>query len=314
MRRLPCGLELEDGPVLVTGAAGFVGGVLMDRLGMGEGDMATDVTDDFPAPAGVRRMAWSLPSEAPDGIGEFRYLVHLAAVSSVSRSVREVQRTWETNLMGTVSVLQTMARRSPEARLLLVSSAEVYRPVRRPVDEDAALGPINPYGATKAAAEIAAGQMARGTGLDVVVARSFPHFGPGQDPGFALPSFCRRVAETAAGGGGSVRAGNLRPVRDYLYVEDVARAYCHLLARGESRRTYNVCSGEGHSMAEILELLVEISGADISVRVDPDLRRAVDTEYQVGDPARLRDRLGWRRRFGLQEGLRKLYTWWEERI
>ena len=259
-------------------------------------------------------MVWELPSTAPEELGPVRYIIHLAAVSSVSESMRHLRRTWETNLNGTVSVLETMARCSPDARMLLVSSSEVYRPAGRLLDEAAEIGPVNPYGASKAAAELAARQMAESHGLDVVISRSFPHFGPWQDPGFAIPSFCRRIAKAAGRGGDSVRVGNLSPVRDYLYVDDVTRAYCHLLAGGRSRAAYNVCSGRGRSMGEIVGLLLEISGADVELEVDPDLCRPVDVEFQVGDPTRLRALLGWRRRFDLEKGLRELYAWWEERI
>ncbi len=281
---------------------------------MGEGDLAADLTAGFPAPAGVRRLAWRLPEEAPAGIGPVRYVVHLAAVSSVSRSLRDVRGTWMTNLMGTLSVLEMMAEKSPGARFLLVSSSEVYTPSARPLGEDSKIGPLNPYGASKAAAEVAAGQMADSLGLDIVVSRSFPHFGPGQDPGFALPSFCRRIAEAAGGGGEMVRVGNLRPVRDYLYVDDVVRAYCHLLAAGEAGCVYNVCSGRGRSMGDILARLVEISGAEVSLEVDPDLCRPADVESQVGDPGRLRALTGWRPEYALEDGLRELYEWWEERV
>lgn len=300
--------------MLVTGAGGFAGRRLMEHLRMGEGDMAADLTDDFPAPQGVRRVAWKLPSEAPEELGPARYVVHLAAVSSVFRSLGDVRLTWETNLMGTLSVLRMMESRCPDARLLLVSSSEVYGPSGSPLDEDSEIGPLNPYGASKAAAELAARQTAHSGGLDLVVSRSFPHFGPGQHRDFALPSFCRRIAEAARGGGGTIRVGNLGPVRDYLYLDDVTRAYCHLLAAGGSGETYNVCSGRGRCMGDILGLLVEISGTDIELEVDPGLFRAADVKYQVGDPGRLRALTGWRPEYSLEDGLRELYAWWEERI
>jgi GDP-4-dehydro-6-deoxy-D-mannose reductase len=314
LRELRCGVQLDEGPVLVTGAGGFVGRHLMEALGMGEGDWAVDLTDDFPAPPGVRKAAWPLPGAPPDGIGEVRYVVHLAAISSVSRSLREVRRAYETNLMGTLSVLETVASQSPGARMLLVSSAEVYRSVDRLIAEESEIGPCNPYGTTKAAAEIAAGQFSESFDLDIVVSRSFPHFGPGQDSGFALPSFCRRIIRAAREGGGSMRVGNLRPIRDYLYVGDVVRAYCYILARGRRGGVYNVCGGEGRSMAEILRVLIGISGADVSLEVDPELFRPADMAFQVGDPTKLRALLGWRPRLSLEEGLQRLYEWWEERI
>lgn len=306
-------VKLPPGPILVTGAAGFAGSHLMRELGMGEGDAAADVTDDFQAPAGVRRIAWRLPSPQPDELGEFRYIVHLAAISSVSRTLKDIRSAFEVNLMGTISVLEYAARRCPGARILLVSSAEVYRPSRRPMDEDWGIGPINPYGSSKASAEITAFQIAGNLGLDLLVARPFPHFGPGQSENFALPSFCRRIITARREGAGSIRVGNLSPVRDYLYVSDVARAYRCILGSGSSGSVYNVCTGTGCSMADMVRMLMDIAGVGMELEADPDLSRPVDVKFQVGDPSRIRSQLGWSPAVNRIEGMKRLFSWWEAR-
>ncbi len=304
---------LEPGPLLVTGAAGFVGGHLMRELGMGPGDVAADVTTDYEVPEGVRKVVWELPSPAPPDLPEVRYIVHLAAMSSVSRSLREVHRAYEINLMGTVSVLEYMAASCPGARLLLASSAEVYRATDDLITEQSEIGPRNPYGTTKAAAEIATFQFARNYGLDIVVARSFPHFGPGQSAGFAFPSFCRRIIGAGASGPRSIRVGNLNPVRDYLYVTDVTRAYGCILGRGLSGSIYNVCTGQGNSIGDMVEMLIEVSGAKLELSVDRELFRPADVEFQVGDPRRLTSLLGWSPVVSRREGLERLLDWWRER-
>lgn len=301
------------GPVLVTGAAGFAGSHLMRELEMGEGDAAVDVTDDFPAPAGVRKVAWRLPSPHPDELGEFRYIVHLAAISSVSRTLHDIHRAFEVNLMGTISVLEYAAARCPGARILLVSSAEVYRPSHRPMKEDWKIGPINPYGSSKASAEITAFQIAGNHGLDLVVARPFPHMGPGQSGNFALPSFCRRIITAGREGAGSIKVGNLSPVRDYLYVSDVVRAYRCILGGGSSGSVYNVCTGTGCSMADMVRMLMDIAGVSLELEADPDLFRPLDVKFQVGDPSRIRSQLGWSPEVDRIESMRRLFSWWEAR-
>ena len=117
MRETRSGFQLEDGPILVTGAGGFVGRHLMAELGMGEGDIAADIHSDYPVPHGVRKTEWLLPSASPSGLGQVRYVVHLAAMSSVSRSFLQVRKAYETNLLGTLSVLEYMAAESPGARM-----------------------------------------------------------------------------------------------------------------------------------------------------------------------------------------------------
>jgi GDP-4-dehydro-6-deoxy-D-mannose reductase len=308
------GIRLESGPVLVTGAAGFMGSYLMEELGLGRGDIATDVTDDFKAPEGVRKICWPLPSLPPDELSDVRYIVHLAAMSSVSKSLREVHKTYEINLMGTVSVLEYMVSRCPDARMLFVSSSEVYGSTEELISEKSEIGPRNPYGTTKAAAEIAALQFARNYDLDIVISRAFPHMGPGQSEVFALPAFCRRIIESSRRGDNIIRVGNLSPVRDYLYVTDVARAYRYILGRGRSGRVYNVCSGEGSSIGDMVRMLIDISGMDIEIKTDPDLFRPADIEFQVGDPTRLQSELGWKPEVDRIEALKKLFSWWEARI
>lgn len=306
-------IKLPSGPILVTGAAGFVGSHLMRELEMGEGDAAVDVTDDFPAPAGVRKVAWRLPSPHPDELEQFRCIVHLAAISSVSRTMNDIRRAFEVNLMGTISVLEYAAARCPGARILLVSSAEVYKPSQRPMDEDWKIGPINPYGSSKASAEITAFQIASNHGLDLVVARPFPHLGPGQSENFALPSFCRRIITARREGTRSIRVGNLSPVRDYLYVSDVVRAYRYILGRGSSGSVYNVCSGTGCSMADLVRMLMNVAGVSLELEADPDLSRPVDVNFQVGDSSRIRSQLGWSPEVDRVEGMRRLFSWWEAR-
>ncbi|MFO8182972.1 MAG: GDP-mannose 4,6-dehydratase [Candidatus Aegiribacteria sp.] len=310
---LPSKVEFPPGSILVTGAAGFAGSHLMRELEMGEGDAAVDLTDDFPAPAGVRKVAWRLPSPHPDELGAFRCIVHLAAISSVSGTMNDMRRAFEVNLMGTISVLEYAAARCPGARILLVSSAEVYRPSPRPMDEDWEIGPINPYGSSKASAEITAFQMAGNHGLDLVIARPFPHLGPGQSENFALPSFCRRIISARREGTRSIRVGNLSPVRDYLYVSDVVRAYRCILGRGGSGSVYNVCSGTGCSMADMVMMLMDIAGVSLELEADPELTRPVDVEFQVGDPSRIRSQLGWSPEVDRIEGMRRLFSWWEAR-
>lgn len=308
--RLP---GLEAGPVLVTGAAGFMGSHLMKELRLGSGDIAADITDDFAVPAGVSKLQWTFPSQAPDALKGVRYIVHLAALSSVSRSLKDVRRTYEINLFGTLSVLDYMVRSCPDARLLFISSAEVYKPSHRLLHEDSAIGPINPYGTSKASCEIALFQYARNYDLDVVVARPFPHFGPGQSDDFVFPSFCKRIISAKREVSDSIIAGNLNPVRDYLYVSDVARAYRILLTEGKTGGVYNICSGSGVSIGDMVQMLIDISGSHTHLEIDPQLLRPADVEFQVGDPSKIRSLQGWEPRITRKEGLTRLYRWWEER-
>lgn len=314
MRKARCGAAIPDGAVLVTGAGGFVGAHLMDWLGLGPGDVATDVCDGFPAPQGVKRVAWTLPEKPPDGLGGFGSIIHLAAYSSVESSRNDPRSVYSVNLMGSIEVLDLARSRCPGARVLMVSSSEVYAPSRQPVREDYPLLPVSPYSGSKAAVEQVAAHYAREEGLSIVTARSFPHYGPGQAERFALPSFCRRTIEAKRSGVKTLRVGNLYPVRDYLHVSDVVRAYSILLCHGEPGTVYNVCSGTGISMGDMLEIILKVSGASLTVSTDSSLARPIDHFCQVGDPGRMRALAGFEPSVGHEEGLSELYSWWNRRI
>ena len=235
---------------------------------------------------------------------------HLAGQASVGQSFQAPEETWEINATGTLRVLETLREEGCEGvRVLMISSAEVYGavpPDRQPIGEDQPMRPVTPYGASKAAAEMLAVQYASSASMEVVIARSFNHIGPGQDERFVLPSLARQLARIAAGSEEPVlRVGNLDVRRDFLDVRDVVPAYVTLMEHGASGETYNVASGESISLEQLVSRLVELSGTNARVVVDADRVRNVDIPMLVGDPSRLRS-LGWSASFRLDDTLQDL--------
>ncbi len=285
--------------IWITGAAGFVGRRLTQRL-VAAGhtvigvDREVEITD---AP----RVARSLASARADAI------VHLAALSSPARSLREPEPAARVNYWGTRAVLAAAQREAPRARVLLVTSGEVYGSSAlgaAPFREDDALAPRTPYARSKACADLLGARYAE-RGLDVVRVRPFNHTGPGQAPVFVAPAFARQVAAIAAGRGEPrIAVGNLASVRDFLDVEDVVDAYQRLLDRGVPADAYNVASGIGRRIADLLDALIELAGANCKIEVDPERVRPTDTS--VGDASRLRAVTGWQPRVPWRETLRRL--------
>jgi GDP-4-dehydro-6-deoxy-D-mannose reductase len=310
--------------VLVTGAAGFAGRHLLRYLA--ERGAERLVGTQLPGQAPPRTVADDPPVEwsemdvtSTESIrqvladGPFDEVYHLAGQSSVGESFGDPLRTWEINATGTLRLLLELERaHSGEGpRVLVVSSAEVYGAVpaaSQPVRETHAPAPMTPYGASKLGAEAVALEAAAGEGVRVVVARSFNHAGPGQDARFIFPSLALQLARIARGEGVPVlQVGNLEARRDFLDVRDVAAAYVTLLREGHSGQVYNVCSGQSHSLRELVERLVEISGTGARIEVDADRFRPVDIPELRGDPARLLA-LGWRREVPLERTLADLYA------
>jgi GDP-4-dehydro-6-deoxy-D-mannose reductase len=280
----------RSGPILVTGADGFVGRHLLKELGEDGVAGRVDVLDGGAVTS-------ELEAVKP------RAVVHLAALSSVSESWEETVPLWRTNVLGTVQVLEAVRNAAPTALVLLASSGEVYgRAATLPVTEDAPVAPLSPYAASKAAAELAAGQAAL-AGTDVVVARSFPHVGPGQDERFAVGSWTKQIARLEAEGGGTLLVGDLSAERDLTDVRDVCRAYRLLLDRDVSAGTYNVASGRAVPMRRVVELLVDFAGVPVEVAQDETRRRPVDIPKLAGDPAKLRAATGWEPEIPLERTL-----------
>lgn len=280
-----------SGPVLVTGASGFVGRHLLVELGERAVAGDADVTDP-------EALAAELRAARPAAI------VHLAAATSVAESWRNGAETWRVNVLGTVALLDAVRAEAPTARTLVVSTGEVYGPTpERPATEDDPPAPLSPYAASKAAAELAAARAARAEGLDVVVARPFQHVGPGQDERFAIGSWTGQVARLERSDGGTLEVGDLTVRRDLTDVRDVARAYRLLLDPATPAGTYNVCTGRPVELASVVETLARLARVPVEVRKNPALMRRVDVPVLAGDPTRIETATGWRAELPLQRTL-----------
>jgi GDP-4-dehydro-6-deoxy-D-mannose reductase len=293
--------------VWVSGASGFVGSVLVPRLAQdGHSVVAADREVDV-SDAGVVDAA--IAAAAPDAV------VHLAARASVAESFGAAETVARVNYAGTLHVLRAVVRRAPRARVLVISSGEIYggsdTPV--PLDESAPLAPGSPYARSKAAADLLAEAFAA-RGLDVVRARSFNHTGAGQQEPYVAASFARQIAEMEAARREPVmHVGNLAAVRDFLDVRDVVDAYVRLLDRARAPAgAYNVASGVGRSIAELLETLIERSA--VRPRVEVDAARFRPARPSIGDATRLRRATGWSPTIPFETTLAALLDDWRARV
>lgn len=310
--------------VLVTGAAGFVGSHLLSflrgeavevfgmdlpgtRVASGEG--VTGIAADMNDPEAAGRV---IEEAAPDRI------IHLAGQPSVHRSWAEPGETLRTNILGIVNLLDAARERGLQPAVLVVGSAEEYglvEPSQIPLVETTPLRPSSPYAVSKVAQAALARLYGPAGGMRVVLARTFNHTGPGRGALFAESSFARQIAEIEAGlKPPALMVGNLEAVRDFTDVRDVVRAYWALLGSGAAGAVYNVCSGRGWSIREMLDMLLEHARANIEVRVDPERLRPSDIPVLVGDPSELRAVTGWEPRVPLRVTLADLLDDWRRRI
>jgi GDP-4-dehydro-6-deoxy-D-mannose reductase len=242
---------------------------------------------------------------------------HLAALSSVGRSWEQPAQTLGENVTTAVNVLEAVRSAAPDARVVWVSSCEVYgAPAQLPTPEDAPLRPANPYAVSKATGELLTDVYASSYGLDIVRARPFSHSGPGQLPIFLLSSLARQAAAGRIAGVQQLEivTGNPATRRDFTDVRDVVRAY-RLLAAGAQPGVYNVCSSVSVSAYEQVQLLAELL-APIVVEhtIDPARVRANEVMDLRGSHTRLTAATGWEPEIPLRQTMADTIAWWEHEL
>ena len=293
--------------VLITGAAGFAGrhlaefasrqpGVKLFALSRRDGDVRD-----------CRQMEKVLRKARPERI------FHLAGFASVSRSWEDPSAAFQNNIGGTRALMDAASRCCPKARILVTSTAEVYGSAsgKRPFTEDSPLKPMNPYAVSKIAQEFAAYQYFLTHGLHVVRTRAFNHLGPGQADAYVSASFAKQVARIESRRQTPVvLVGNLGAVRDFTDVRDVVRAYWLCLEKGAAGEVYNVASGRGRRIGEMLEYYLSLSAVTIKTQKDRRRLRAADPSVLVGDAGKLRRRTGWKPVFSFEETLSDVLDEW----
>ncbi len=258
--------------ILLTGAHGFTGRYFLEAArSRGHAVLAlqSDLTDADALGREVARLQ-------PDAV------VHLAAISFVAHA--DQSALYAVNVVGTTNLLSALvALPNPPDKVLLASSANVYgNCMVSPIAETQAVAPVNHYATSKLAME----QMAR-TYMDrlpIVVTRPFNYTGPGQAPQFVIPKLVSHYARRLP----SVELGDLDVQREFNDVRMVCEAYLALLAHGVPGEIYNVCSGQPHTLKEVITALADLSGHRLETRVNPALVRANEVRRLCGDDAKLR--------------------------
>jgi len=314
--------------VLVTGITGFVGSHFAE-FALAEGaevfgsyrwrsktenidhlrDRVTLIECDLRDLSSVNEL---VASSRPD------FIIHLAAQSYVHASWHSPAETFNTNTISQVNLLEAVRAQGKAApRFLAIGSSEEYGLVHEdelPIKESNPLRPLSPYAVSKVTQDLMAYQYFKSYGLPIVRARAFNHEGPRRGDVFVTSNFARQIAEIEAGGREpTILVGNLKAVRDYTDVRDIVRGYWLLLERGEPGQVYNLCSGRGWAIQEILDFLLgESINTSIAVREDPARLRPSDVPVLIGDCSRL-TALGWKPRIPFEQTLRDLLGYWRER-
>ncbi len=302
---------------LITGVDGFVGGHLARYL-LEQPDTTVSGTtlpsvEHFPhlSRAGVHLHQVNLTDKEavikllretnPD------HIYHLAAQSFVPESFEHPWETLKNNIQGQLNILCGMLELGLNARILIVSSAEVYGPVSPddiPIDEQQPFKPTSPYSVSKVAQDMLGLQYYLSHNLPVIRVRPFNHIGPGQSTRFVAPAFASQIAAIEAGRQEPVLyVGYLNAKRDFTDVRDMVRAYRLVMSLGEPGSVYNAGSGQAHSIRELLDILLMHTDAPIEVKVDAARMRPVEVPIIVCNPGKIRATTGWRPEYTFEQTL-----------
>lgn len=311
----------SSGPVLVTGAAGFVGTYLAESLAADGVEVAGWQRPGSPGRAspGIR---WAtvelLDAEAvADALGALRpaAIYHLAGSAHVADSWQHTRETFEGNVLATHHLLRGLRRHGQTPRVLVSGSATIYKPQADPLTEDAPLAPASPYATSKLAQELVAAQAWNEHRIPTLLARAFNHVGPRQTPAYVAPTIARQIALIERGALPPVlKLGNLDPERDVMDVRDTVRAYRAMMRAAEPGVPYNVCSGRAIRIGDLVDLFRARARVPVTIEQDPSKMRPSDVPRLCGSHARLTAATGWTPRIALEETVDALLDWWRSEL
>ena len=247
------------------------------------------------------------------------FILHLASFSSVANSWISPVKSFVNNTNIFLNLVDQVRCENLKCRILSIGSSEEYgkvTPDKIPLHEQLYPNPVSPYAVARVSQEMLSQIYAKSYGLDIVLTRSFNHIGPGQRDTFAISSFAKKIisAKLANPRKTSIEVGDIDIIRDFVDVRDVVRAYYLLLKNGDSGEIYNICSGSGVSLKAVLQQMMAISSVDLEIKIDEKLIRPADNQIIIGSSAKIQERIGWQPEIKLEQSLKDLLHFWENKL
>jgi len=302
----------------ITGINGFVGKHLSDfLLSKGFEVIGTDLTDGFDGNNKVKYFTLDIldADKLKQVMNEIKpdFIFHLAGFSSVKKSFEQPELCRKINVIGTKNLLDSVVKANINPKILIISSADVYGvPESVPIKETDKLNPISPYAESRKEQEELCRKYPK---LHIIISRSFPHIGPGQQPIFVASDFAKQIAEIEKKGKEPViEVGNLEAKRDFTDVRDVVKAYLFAIEKCKKGETYNICSGKAYSIKEILDKLISFAKVKIKIEQDPARIRQSDIPILQGDNSKFVKQTGWKPEIHLEKTLKDILDYWRNNI
>lgn len=246
------------------------------------------------------------------------YIFHLAAQSFVQSSWASPSNTMEVNVTGSVNLFEAVRKTGLPIRVQIACSSEEYGKVLEdevPITEKNPLRPLSPYAVSKLAMDYLGYQYYESYGTQIIRTRGFNHTGPRRGDVFAESSFAKQIAEIEKGKQDPViHVGNLDSIRDYTDVRDMVRAYYLAVQKCDPGEEYNICTGEGQKIKDVLDLLLSFSKVNVEIKEDPARMRPSDVLVLIGDSSKFRKKTGWKPEIKFEKTMKDLLDYWREII
>lgn len=241
-------------------------------------------------------------------------IYHLAALTSPAESLKHPEKTFTNNISCQINLLEAVRSYCPQTKILLISSAETYGmvdPKDIPIDEETPFRPTNPYAVSKIAQDYLGLQYFLTYKLNIIRVRPFNHIGPRQSPVFVVASFAKKIVDIEKRKGEPIlKVGNLEPKRDFTDVRDMVRAYALVMEKGTVGQVYNIGSGIGRKISDMLHLLLSYSSIKVHIVEDPTLLRPSDTPELICDNRKFKQATGWETSIPFEQTLKETLDYW----
>ena len=246
------------------------------------------------------------------------YILHLAGRSSVANSWKAPADSVIDNTSFFLNIVETVRILKLNCRILSVGSTEEYGNANAglPLKETDCPDPASPYGVARVLQQKLVKIYAESYGVDIVHTRSFNHIGPHQKPDYVISSFAQQIVQQEKKGVSKIElvTGDVNVIRDFSDVRDVVRAYYLLLYKGIKGQTYNVCSGKGYLIKDMIDLFSTIIGEHIFHSTDEKNFRPSENKVIIGSYEKLMNATGWKPQYSIKESLRDIIKYWEEHL
>jgi GDP-4-dehydro-6-deoxy-D-mannose reductase len=248
------------------------------------------------------------------------HILHLASFSSVSKSWNDPINSFINNTNIFLNLAEIIRNNKISCRILSIGSSEEYGDVSAeciPIKETVPMQPVSPYAIARVSQEMLSQCYVSSYGLDIILTRSFNHIGPGQRDIFVVPSFAKQILEYIKAGNTEdikLLTGDLSIIRDFLDVRDVVKAYYLLLEKGIRGEIYNVCSGTGRSLKEIVDMFSNLLNIRVSVEIDKERIRPGDNKIIIGDNNKIKEHTSWQPEIPFIDTLREIINYWKQVI